>query len=74
MAMRGTMCSDSSGSFDALTCIRSCRYNDLHITSDINVRYNSEAGEFKFSGSYGYDGALRCFNCLRQDESDRSHI
>ncbi|KAJ3910369.1 hypothetical protein F5879DRAFT_487962 [Lentinula edodes] len=31
----------------------SVRYDTLRITSDINVRYNSESGEFKFSGSYG---------------------
>ncbi|KAH7337293.1 hypothetical protein B0J17DRAFT_574499, partial [Rhizoctonia solani] len=29
------------------------RYSHLVLTSDVNVRYNSETGEFKVSGSYG---------------------
>ncbi|CAE7145794.1 unnamed protein product [Rhizoctonia solani] len=29
------------------------RYAELVFTSDVNVRYNPETGEFKFSGSYG---------------------
>ena len=31
-----------------------CRYDDLNITgTHVNVRYNSDSGEFKFSGCYG---------------------
>ncbi|KEP48075.1 hypothetical protein V565_134620, partial [Rhizoctonia solani 123E] len=29
------------------------RYSQLVLTSDVNVRYNPETGEFKVSGSYG---------------------
>ncbi|CUA75273.1 hypothetical protein RSOLAG22IIIB_05810 [Rhizoctonia solani] len=29
------------------------RYSELVLTSDVNVRYNPETGEFKFSGNYG---------------------
>ena len=31
-----------------------CRYDNLNITgTHVNVRYDSDSGEFKFSGSYG---------------------
>jgi len=31
----------------------SARYSTLHVKSDVNVRWNPETGEFKFSGTYG---------------------
>ncbi|KAF8688207.1 hypothetical protein RHS03_09764, partial [Rhizoctonia solani] len=34
------------------------RYSSLVLTSDVNVRYNPETGEFKVSGSYG-DARMR---------------
>ncbi|CAE6446273.1 unnamed protein product [Rhizoctonia solani] len=34
------------------------RYSSLVLTSDVNVRYNPETGEFKMSGSYG-DSQIR---------------
>lgn len=30
-----------------------CSYDTLRVTSDVNVRWNPETGEFKVSGSYG---------------------
>ncbi|KLO07904.1 hypothetical protein SCHPADRAFT_1001300 [Schizopora paradoxa] len=33
--------------------VGSVRYDYLYITSDVNVRWNPDTGEFKFSGSYG---------------------
>ncbi|QRV92071.1 hypothetical protein RhiJN_20089 [Ceratobasidium sp. AG-Ba] len=32
---------------------KSVRYDTLYLTSDVNVRYNPDTGEFKTSGSYG---------------------
>ncbi|KAF8601425.1 hypothetical protein BDV93DRAFT_445902, partial [Ceratobasidium sp. AG-I] len=32
---------------------KSIRYDTLRPTSDINVRWNPQTGEFKVSGSYG---------------------
>ncbi|KAF8322598.1 hypothetical protein DL93DRAFT_2071449 [Clavulina sp. PMI_390] len=29
------------------------RYATLYLTSDVNIRWNPDSGEFKFSGSYG---------------------
>ncbi|KAI0032380.1 hypothetical protein K488DRAFT_78520 [Vararia minispora EC-137] len=33
--------------------VASARYNEMRIKNDVNIRYNAETGEYKFSGSYG---------------------
>lgn len=35
------------------------RYDTMRITSEINVRWNAETGEFKLSGTYGAPRAPR---------------